>query len=95
MLPETRGAVLRFSKKRRGSYPRFAALLTEADEINTKLDSLREELVKYQKSLICPNCGKQVVSDYEFCPICGAKLEKTPPPKPMRIQANKRQSSFV
>lgn len=54
----------------------IAALLMEADQAQEKIKCLRDSLAKLQKSVICPGCSAQVTTEYEFCPLCGAKLKK-------------------
>ena len=53
----------------------IAALLLEADQIEAKIDVLRESLAKVQNSSICPGCQAQVTTDFAFCPLCGEKLK--------------------
>ena len=51
-----------------------AALLLEADELNTRIAALKAQLASVQRGVICKECGTQVSSEYGFCPICGKKL---------------------
>ncbi|MCI8611604.1 MAG: hypothetical protein HFE66_06775 [Clostridiales bacterium] len=53
----------------------IAALLMEADQVREKIKCLRDSLAKLQKSVICPGCSAQVTTEYDFCPLCGAKLK--------------------
>ncbi len=53
----------------------IAALLMEADQAQAKIKCLRDSLAKLQKSVICPGCSAQVTTEYDFCPLCGAKLK--------------------
>ena len=52
----------------------IAALLMEADQVQAKIKCLRDSLAKLQKSVICPGCSAQVTTEYDFCPLCGTKL---------------------
>lgn len=57
----------------------IAALLMEADQVREKIKCLRDSLAKLQKSVICPGCSAQVTTEYDFCPLCGAKLKEETP----------------
>lgn len=36
--------------------------------------SIKQELSRIEGNIECPGCGRNVSSDYIFCPHCGAKL---------------------
>lgn len=51
----------------------IAALLLEADELNTKISALKAQLAALQNDVICEKCGTQIPVEATFCPVCGKK----------------------
>lgn len=39
--------------------------------------SIKQELSRIEGNIECPGCGRNVSSDYIFCPHCGAKLPES------------------
>lgn len=44
------------------------------DVLIDQLHNFEEQLKNYKSMVKCPQCGKSVKDDYNFCPVCGAKL---------------------
>lgn len=68
-----------FQRKDNDHAAEIAALLLEADELNTKVDALKKELAALQNSVICKECGAKVAVEYDFCPSCGKKISYDEP----------------
>ena len=62
-----------FQRKEEDHAAEIAALLLEADELNTKLDALRAQLAALQNDVICSKCNSQIPVEATFCPVCGNK----------------------
>lgn len=43
------------------------------------ISSIKQELSRIEGNIECPGCGKNVSSNYYFCPNCGAKLPENQP----------------
>lgn len=46
------------------------------DAANAKIADFTARLRELKGLLICPNCGKEISSDVNFCPKCGTAIEK-------------------
>ena len=46
------------------------------DEANAKIAEYTDRLRELKGLLICPECGKEISSDVNFCPKCGTAIEK-------------------
>ncbi|MBO5196788.1 MAG: zinc ribbon domain-containing protein [Clostridia bacterium] len=65
-----------FQRKEVEHAAEIAALLLEADELNTKVDALKAQLAALQNDVICKDCGAQIPVEATFCPICGKKQDE-------------------
>lgn len=64
-----------FQRKDNDHAAEIAALLLEADELNTKLEALKKELAALQNSVLCQSCGAKVAVEFDYCPTCGKKVK--------------------
>ena len=65
-----------FQRKEQDHATEIAALLLEADELNTKIAALKAQLAALQNDVICAQCGEQIPVEATFCPICGKKQDE-------------------
>ncbi len=65
-----------FQRKGEEHTAEIAALLLEADELNTKVEALKAQLATLQDDVICKECGTQIPVESTFCPVCGKKQDE-------------------
>lgn len=58
-----------------------ASALEKIAEAKKEIRSIQEALIKARGMVHCTTCGQDVSREFDFCPKCGAKLEK-PEPEP-------------
>ncbi len=65
-----------FQRNEQDHAAEIAALLLEADELNSKIADLKAQLASLQNDVICTKCGEQIPVEASFCPICGKKQDE-------------------
>lgn len=58
-----------------------APILDKIEGAKKEIRSIQEALIKARGMVRCTACGQDVSREFDFCPKCGAKLEK-PEPEP-------------
>ena len=58
-----------------------AGLLGKADAVKKAIAEVEDAINKVRGLIVCPQCGKEIQRSFEFCPCCGAKLEKDAEPE--------------
>jgi len=76
------------------------ALDSQSQELYDKLnknkeasDEIERQLTILKGVIVCPNCKAEVGSHSDFCPQCGAKIEK--PVKPEVVDDDNSEDDFV
>lgn len=54
----------------------ISTLIMQADKINANIAGYRDELAKFKKTTVCDSCSAEVPKEFQFCPHCGAEMER-------------------
>lgn len=47
------------------------------DRLQRSIENWSAQIHSSSDTIICPQCGRACSSDYQYCPVCRAKLSKT------------------
>lgn len=50
--------------------------IRRADELNARLNELRDQICRVQKAVLCHRCGAANPEDASYCKKCGERLER-------------------
>ena len=51
-------------------------IILEIESMNGELKELKSKIAELKGSVVCSNCNNTVSDSFEFCPKCGAKIDK-------------------
>lgn len=63
-----------YASHKNGTDPELTDYFARLGELEDQIESNRKRIEELKSYIKCPNCGKSIAPDSEFCPFCGMPL---------------------